>query len=73
MQNDKDIRTKAIKEVLNRLYDEAKYAFHHDCEKCGEKYRAENICDICKQKDKELLENRIPKWEQKLKEVNSYN
>ena len=72
MQNNdinSNIEIKAIKEVLNKLYYEANYAFHHDCERCGEMYKEKNICDICKQKDKELLEIKIPKWEQKLKNI----
>lgn len=77
MQNnniDNDIELKAIKEVLDKLYNEAKYAFHHDCERCGEMYKEKNSCNVCKQKDKELLEIKIPKWEQKLKNIEAkYN
>ena len=72
MQNDNinnDIGIKAIKEVLDKLYYEAKYAFRHDCARCGEMYKEKNTCDICKQKDKELLEIKIPRWEQKLKDM----
>lgn len=64
-----DIEIKAIQEVLNRLYYEAKIAFNHDCHRCGQMYKNRNLCDICKQKDKDLLENKIPKWEKKLKDI----
>ena len=76
MQNNNinnDIRIKAIKEVLDNFYYELRLC-HGDCERCGEMYKEKNICNICKQKEKELLEIRIPKWEQKLKNIeDTYN
>ena len=76
MQNNNinnDIRIKAIKEVLDNLYYELRLC-HDDCERCGEMYKEKNICNICKQKEKELLEIRIHKWEQKLKNIeDTYN
>ena len=70
MQNNLEIE--AIKKVLDKLYYEAKFAYMHDCARCGEIYKEVNICKECKEKDRVLLEERIPKWEERLKEA-TYN
>ena len=70
MQN--NIEIQAIQKVLDKLYYEAKYAFNHDCARCGEMYKKDNICFECREKDRILLEEKIPKWEKRLKEA-TYN
>lgn len=67
--NEKELQISAIKKVLDKLYYEKKLAFNHDCARCGELYNNKISCNKCKDKDKKLLEEKIPYWENKLKEV----
>lgn len=64
--NELELEINAINSVLEKLRYEAQYAFKHACDRCGEMYKENNICDECRVKDKELIEVRIPKWERKL-------
>ena len=70
MQN--NIEVQAIQKVLDTLSYEANYAFKNDSERCGEMYKKDNICFECREKDRILLEEKIPKWEKRLKEA-TYN
>lgn len=73
MINEQKLEEKAILDVLNKLYYQAKFAFAHDCEKCGEMYYKNNNCSNCNERDRQLLEERIPKWEKRLKECRCKN
>lgn len=61
-----DVEEQAILQVLDKLYYQAQFAFNHDCARCGN-YINDN-CTECNEQDRQLIEERIPKWEQKLKE-----
>lgn len=73
MIDEQKLEEQAILNVLDKLYYQAKFAFNHDCARCGEMYFNNSECNNCHEKDKQLLEDRIPKWEKRLEECRSRN
>ena len=73
MIDEQKLEEQAILNILNKLYYEAKSAFNHDCARCGEIYFKNSNSNNCHEKDRQLLEERIPKWEKRLEECRSKN
>lgn len=43
-------------------------SLEHDCERCGQMYLNNGMCNKCREYDKKILEEKIPFWTNKLQE-----